>query len=189
MVGVCLSPAPASAQAAGVAPVQLEEIEPRVIGRPGTTILGLSGFGDRFFSPEESMPTNYTAQIDVSRFLTRRFVVKFGALGSGSFGGDASEDLPVGSGVPAMHAMGGLSYFFTPDAMISVYLGSEYWAPLTQRADRDTGSLLGTAGVQAAVSSRASVFVQGGYGARLNRGEDDEVVTRVVAQIGFRIKL
>ena len=72
--------------------------------------------------------------------------------------------------------------------MISMYLGAEYWAQLTEREAGDTGSLLGTAGLQAAVSSRASMFIQGGFGARLARGEDDELLSRIVAQMGLRIK-
>lgn len=180
IVVVCLLPALASAQS--------EEIEPRAVGGRGTTAVGIAGFADRVFSPEESLPLNYTAQVDVSRFLTRRWAVRLGALGSGSVGGDDADERSSGSGVPALHALGGVAYYFTPDAMVSAYVGTEYWAQLTQRAGRDLGSLIGTAGLQGAVSARASVFVQGGYGVRLNRGDDDELLTRIVAQVGFRLK-
>jgi hypothetical protein len=32
------------------------------------------------------------------------------------------------------------------------------------------------------------MFIQGGFGARLARGEDDELLSRIVAQMGLRIK-
>ena len=176
------------ATAAGTATAQVEEIEPRTVGGRGATFVGMSGFVDRFSSPEEALPLNYTAQVDVCRFITNKFAIRLGAVGSGSLGGDDEEALLSGSGAPALHAAGGLLYYFTPRSMISMYLGAEYWAQLTEREAGDTGSLLGTAGLQAAISSRASMFIQGGFGARLARGEDDEVLSRIVAQMGLRIK-
>jgi len=176
------------ATAAGTATAQVEEIEPRTVGGRGATFVGMSGFVDRFSSPEEALPLNYTAQVDVCRFITNKFAIRLGAVGSGSLGGDDEDALLSGSGAPALHAAGGLLYYFTPRSMISVYLGAEYWAQLTEREAGDTGSLLGTAGLQAAISSRASMFIQGGFGARLARGEDDELLSRIVAQMGLRIK-
>jgi hypothetical protein len=176
------------AAGAGTAAAQLEETEPRTVGGRGATFVGMSGFVDRFSSPEEALPLNYTAQVDVCRFITNKFAIRLGAVGSGSLGGDDEDALLSGSGAPALHAAGGLLYYFTPRSMISLYLGAEYWAQLTEREAGDTGSLLGTAGVQAAVSSRASMFIQGGFGARLARGEDDELLSRIVAQMGLRIK-
>jgi len=178
---VCLPVAHASAQS--------EDVEPRVIGRPGTMMVGLSGFADRVSSPEESLPINYTAQIDICRFVSRRIAVRVGAVGSGSAGGDGADDLRAGSGAPSINATGGVLFYLTPASIVSPYVGAEYWAQLTQRSGRDLGSMLGTAGVQAAVSSRASFFVQGGFGARLNRGEDNKLLTRFVAQLGLRIRL
>lgn len=171
--------------------IQSEEIEPRIVGRAGTMWVGFSGFADRFFSVEETFPANYTAQIDICRFLTRRIAVRAGVVGTGQFGGDPDEEDEVqgGSGAPAIHAAGGVMYFFTPQSIVSPYLGAEYWAQLTQRADRDSGSVLGIAGVQASVSSRASFFVQGGYGMRINRGDDNEIVSRFVVQLGVRLRM
>lgn len=167
-----------------------EEIEPRVIGNRGTTLVGLSGFVDKFSSSENLFATNYTAQVDVCRFLTKRFAVRVGAVGSGSVGGDESEeDVPTGSGAPAFHASGGLLFYFTPQSMASFYVGGEYWAQLTRRTERDTGSLVGVAGLHAAISSRASLFIQGGVGARIARGDEDELLSRIVAQLGVRFKL
>lgn len=178
----------ACAAGSGTAFAQDEEIEPRTVGGRGATFVGLSGFVDRFSSSEEALPLNYIAQIDVCRFITNKFAVRVGAVGSGSLGGENPEDLRTGSGAPSLHAAGGLLYYFTPRSMLSMYVGAEYWAQLTQRAERDTGSVLGTAGLQAAISSRASFFIQGGVGARLARGDDDELVSRIVAQAGLRIK-
>lgn len=171
--------------------MQSEDVEPRVIGRRGTTLVGVSGFAGRFFSSEELFPTTYVAQVDVCRFLTKRFAVRAGIVGTGQFGGteDDADALPSGTGAPAMHAAGGLLFYFTPESMLSFYVGSEYWAQITQRAERDSGSVLGTAGIHAAISSRASFFVQGGVGANLTRGDDDELQTRFVAQMGLRFKL
>ncbi len=176
---------------AGAATVhaQTEETEPRVIARPGTTVVGFSGYVDRFFSSEAVFPINYTAQVDVCRFVTRRFAIRGGAVGSGSVKGDNSDENATGSGAPSVHAIAGVLYYFTPDSIVSMYVGGEYWAQLTQREGRDTGSVFGTAGLQAAISSRASFFVQGGVGGRVNRGDRDELLTRFVAQLGLRIKL
>jgi hypothetical protein len=167
-----------------------EDVEPRVIGRPGTMLVGISGFVDKFASSENLFPTNYTAQVDVCRFLTKRFAVRVGTVGTGSVGGEeADEVVSAGSGAPSVHASGGLLFYFTPQSMASFYVGGEYWAQLTRRVAGDTGSLLGVAGLHAAISSRASVFIQGGVGARIARGDDDELLSRIVAQLGLRIKL
>jgi hypothetical protein len=173
------------------APAQVvsDELEPRTVGRRGTTWIGIGGFMDKFSSSESLFPTNYTAQVDVCRFLTKRIAVRAGAVGSGRFGGEEEDDAPAGSGAPAIHASGGVLYYFTPLRMASFYLGGEYWAQLSQRTSGDTGSLVGVAGLHAVVSSRASFFVQGGFGSRIARGEDDELLTRIVAQVGVRLKL
>ena len=185
----CVSSVPALAQ--DQVQTRSEDVEPRVIGRAGTTLLGFSGFANRFFSSEDVFPTNYVAQVDVCRFVTKRFAVRAGLVGTGQFGVDEDDAnaLPSGTGAPALHASGGLLFYFTPDSMLSLYVGSEYWAQITQRAERDSGSLVGTAGIHAAISSRASFFVQGGVGANLTRGDDDELQTRFMAQMGLRIKL
>lgn len=172
-------------------PIVSEEIEPRVVGRRGTMSVGISGFADKFSSTEKVFATNYVAQVDVSRFITRRFAVRGGIVGTGRFGGGDSEDeaLPVGSGAPSMQAAGGVSFYFTPQKLASFYLGGEYWAQLTQRVAGDNGSLVGVAGIHATLSSRASLFVQGGVGGRIARGDEGELLTRIVAQLGVRIKL
>jgi hypothetical protein len=168
--------------------VASEDIEPRMIGTAGTTMIGLAGYVDKFVSPETSLPTNYAAHIDVGRFITRKFVISGGVVGTGSFGGDDSDELTTGSGAPALHVFGGLLYYFTPQSMISLYSGGEYWAQLTQRADEDAGSVVGKLGVQGVLSSRASLFIEGGYGMGLTRSEDGDVLSRFVGRIGIRLK-
>ena len=64
------------AAGAGTARAQLEEIEPRTVGGRGATFVGMSGFVDRFSSPEEALPLNYTAQVDVCRFITNKFAIR-----------------------------------------------------------------------------------------------------------------
>jgi hypothetical protein len=166
---------------------QSEDVEPRVVGGAGMMTIGFSGFVDKLMSTEDSFPFHATAQVDLTRFLTRRIAVRGGLIGSGSFGGDDDEE-PSGPGVAALHALVGGFFYFTPESMVSFYTGGEYRAQLTNRADQDAGTLLGKAGLQAAISSRASVFVEGGYGARLTRGDEDELQTRIVGEVGVRIR-
>jgi hypothetical protein len=165
-----------------------EELEPRVIGSAGMTTVGFAGFVDRFNSSETLYPTNYTVQVDVSRFLSRRIAIRFGVVGSGSVGGDESSDGSAGAGAAALHAGGGGLFYFTPGSMVSAYAGVEYWSQVTRRAENDAGSVVGKFGVQAVVSSRASVFVEGGYGVNVRRGDKGETVTRLVGQLGLRIR-
>jgi hypothetical protein len=152
-------------------------------------MVGVAGYVDRFFSSERLFPTHYTAQIDVGHFVTQRLVARGGVSGSGSFGGEDADDLATGSGAPALHAFGGLSLYFTPDSIVSLYSGAEYWAQLTQRGESDTGSIVGKLGLQGAVSSRVSLFLEGGYGFGLTKGEEGERISRFVGQIGVRLKL
>jgi hypothetical protein len=173
------------AQAAASSP---EELEPHAIGGRGTMLVGASGYIDRFSSSQRDLPFNYSVQTDVGRFLTNAFLVRGGFRGSGSVGGEDAEDLARGSGAPALHAFGGLLYYLSPESLISVYTGAEYWAQLTQRRGPDSGLVNGTIGVQGALSSRASVFVEGGYGVGLRQNEDDVRVRRIVGQVGVRLK-
>jgi hypothetical protein len=167
---------------------QAEEIEPRIIGERGTTLVGFAGFVDKFYSSEEILPVNYTAQVDIARFITGHFAVRGGLVGTGSFNGENADQLPSGAGAPALHALTGLLYYVTPKSMVSLYGGAEYWAQLTQRTSPDSGSLLGKAGIQAAASSRISFFVEAGYGIRLTRDDEDQLMSRVAGQIGIRLK-
>ena len=168
---VCLSmmlmPVAAHAQVESAPPSQVgsspesEDIEPRIVGHKGTTQIGLSGFFDRVYSSEKLMPLNYTVQFDAGRFITKRFVAKLGLVGSGSRGGENASDLASGPGAPSLHATGGVMFYFTPESIISFYTAAEYWAQLTQRSGVDRGSVVAKAGLQAAVSARASFFVEG----------------------------
>jgi hypothetical protein len=63
-----------------------------------------------------------------------------------------------------------------------------YWAQISQRDGPDAGTIIGVAGVQGALSSRVSLFLEGGYGAALQKNDDDVRVTRIVGQIGVRLK-
>jgi hypothetical protein len=165
-----------------------EEVEPRVIGRAGTLLIGLGGALDRAFSTQALMPLNYTVQVDAVRFVTDHIAVQVALSGSGSLGGDEQYDQPTGTGAPALHARAGGLYFLTPKSMMSLYAGGCYSNQLTQRAGNDAGAAVVTAGLQAALSSRAALFVEGGYGFGLQRGSEGELVTSILGQFGFRIR-
>jgi hypothetical protein len=177
----------AAQRPASTQPQVSEDVEPRTIGGKGTTMIGFSGYVDRFFSSERGMSTNYTTQFDIGRFVTPRLVVRGGIAGSGSVGGEDAETA-VGIGVPALHLSAGLLHYFTPRSMLSLFVGGEYSTALTRRDATERGSLMGLFGIQGAVSARASVFVEGGYGTALMRGEDDEALSRAAGRIGLRLK-
>lgn len=179
---------PLAAQRPAITPPPVsEDVEPRTIGDTGTTMIGFSGYVDRFFSPERGLSTNYTTQFDIGRFVTPRLVVRGGIAGSGSVGGE-DADTATGIGVPALHLSAGLLHYFTPRSMLSLFAGGEYSTAVTRRDATERGALVGLFGIQGAVSARASVFVEGGYGIGLMRGEDDEALSRAVGRIGLRLK-
>jgi hypothetical protein len=182
-----LCAAMSNAQQAVSPPSPAEDVQPRTIGSSGTTSLGLGGYVDRVFTVDDDTSFNYTVHADLGYFLTRHIVVQGGVAGSGSIGGD-TDDLPAGRGAPALHAFGGTLWYFTPRAMASLYAGGEYWAQLTRRSGPDAGAVLGKLGLQAALSSRASVFLEGGYGIGLTRN-DEGLPTRLVCRFGVRFKL
>ena len=188
-IGIALAVLTSTAMTSAQTTTQLsEELEPRIIGTAGTMVTGFSGYIDRFFSSERGLPFNYSMQVDVGRFVTRTLVVRGGMRGSGSVGGDDADELATGQGVPAMHAFAGLLHYFTPQSMASFYAGADYWAQISQRDGADAGTIIGVAGVQGALSSRVSVFLEGGYGSALQKNDDDVRVTRFVGQIGVRLK-
>jgi len=163
-----------------------DDLRPHVVGGTGTTMIGFGGYLDRVYSSERILPVNYTIQIDVSRFVSKRFVVRGGLSGSGSAGGDDPADRPTGIGAPALHASGGLLYYLKPQSMWSPYGGAEYWTQLTQRADHDRGAVIGSLGLEGAVSHRIGIFLEAGYGVGLTG--PDEQTDRLVARIGLRLK-
>ena len=165
-----------------------EDVEPRAVGGPGRTAIGLAGYADRITSEDDDLPFHVTLQVDVSHFLTKRIAVRGGVIGSAALGGDP-DDVPAGIGVTALHAFGAANYYFTPGSMASVYAGAGYWAQITAREGPDGGSILGLGGVEAALSSRATVFVEGGYGLALTRTDDGATRQRFVARVGVRVKL
>jgi hypothetical protein len=165
-----------------------EDVEPRIIGRPGTTAIGFAGYADRITSEDDNLPLHVTLQVDVSRFLTRHIVAKAGVVGTGALGGDPDER-PTGVGVPALHAFGAATWYFTPQSMASLYAGAGYWAQISAREGTDRGFVVGLGGVDAALSSRATVFLEGGYGFGLTRTDDGATRQRLVARIGVRVKL
>ncbi len=163
-----------------------EDIEPRTIGAAGDMLIGVSGYADRFFSTERELPAHVTLQVDVGRFLTRRILLQGGVAGSGSFGA-VPDDAPTGLAAPALQVFGGGLFYFTPQSMMSLYSGAEYWVAVRGRESGDAGSVVGKVGAQGAVSSRASLFIEGGYGLGLTRGDAGRVA-RLQARLGVRLK-
>lgn len=184
-VALCGDAVPSRAQDA--APAASEELEPRVVGAAGVTTIGLSGFIDKVSSSEDVFPWRATAQFDLTRFVTRRFAARIGLIGSTSADG-LDDDERIGAAAPAFFATAAALAYLTPSAVLSPYFGLEYRARLTDRPARDAGVTLGLAGAQAALSSRASMFVEAGYGIDLTRGSDDELRTRFVTTFGVRIR-
>jgi hypothetical protein len=173
-----LSPAAAFAQ---------EDIEPRIVGAAGTNSIGIGGFIDNFSSSEDTFPLHATVHVDVSRFLTNRIALRGGVIGSTTFRDD-SDEIVTGPGAASLHALVSGLYYFTPQSMLSLYTGVEYRAQLMRRAEKDSGTALGVGGLEATISSRASLFIQGSYGARLTRGDEGELQTRLTGEVGVRIK-
>lgn len=164
-----------------------EEIEPRIVGTKGTMMVGISGFIDRYGSSETFYPTTFIVQGDVTRFLSRKIAVNGGLAGMGIVGKGAGTQ-QSGRGAPALHAFGGALYYLTPQSLASLYFGGSYWNQLTRRDGPDAGSVVGIGGVQASVSSRASFYVEGGYGLSLTKGDEDETVSRILGRIGVRFR-
>jgi hypothetical protein len=163
-----------------------EDLQPHIVGTLGTTMVGAGGYVDRVYSSERILPLNYTIQVDIGRFVTRRVVVRGGLVGSGSAGGDDADDRPTGIGAPALHAAGGVFYYLTPQSMWSMYGGAQYWTQLSGRDTQDKGSVVGMLGLEGAVSRRLGVYAEGGYGIGLTG--PDESTNRIVARGGLRLK-
>jgi hypothetical protein len=167
-----------------------EDVEPRVVGGPGTMTVGFSGYADRFFSTDKYLPTTYAFEVDVQRFLTKHFVARGGVVGAGSTGGEDADQGASGTGMSALYAGGGVLYYLTPKSIASLYGGLEYWAQVTNRGDAgDRGTALGKVGWEAALSSRASFFVEAGAGVGLTRASDNSALTRFQGRVGLHIKL
>lgn len=164
-----------------------DELEPRIIGRSGTFTIGFAGFVDKLASSEDTFPWQATVQVDITRFVTSRVALRGGLIGSTSTRATSDDDTSDPSS-PALHATAAGLYYFTPSAMLSLYAGGEYRARLTDRPSADAGALLGIVGTQATLSSRASFFVEGGYGFHLTRGDDDELRTRLGGIVGIRLR-
>jgi hypothetical protein len=182
------APAPSVTPGEDRAVTPNEDVEPRVVGAPGTTAIGLAGYADRITSEDDNLPLNVTLQVDISRFLTTRIAVRGGVVGSGALGGDP-DALPTGVGVPSLHAFASANYYFTPRSLASFYAGAGYWAQITARDGADRGAILGLAGLEGALSSRATLFLEGGYGVGLTRTDDGATRQRFVARLGVRVKL
>lgn len=182
---LCSAPAGAAAQE-NTLPLG-EALEPRVVAVGGATTIGLSGFADKVSSSEDVFPWTATAHVELMRFLTRRLALRVGLLGSTTADG-LEDDERTTAAAPAFHASAAALFYVTPGALLSPYAGVEYRSRLSERPATDAGTVLGLTGLQVTVSSRASVFVEAGFGGDLTRGDEGELRTRFVSAIGVRIR-
>ena len=170
------------------ASAQSEDVEPRVIGHAGVTLVGASGAMSRFLSSEQLMAGTYTVQVDAHRFVSSKVAIRVGMVGTDRFGGTSEDDESADVSSAALEALGGALFYFTPESIWSFYGGGEYRARVTRRFSGDAGSVDAIAGLQGALSARASFFLEGGYGLRLRRGADGDLQTRIVGQAGVRFR-
>ncbi len=115
-----------------------EDVEPRVIGRPGTTAIGLGGYADRITSEDDNLPLQPDAAGRRQPLPDEAHRGPGGVVGSGALGGDP-DALPTGVGVPSLHAFAAATWYFTPQSMASFYAGAGYWAQITARDGADSG--------------------------------------------------
>jgi hypothetical protein len=174
--------------AAGTVRAQTQQMQDRSVGYAGAMQIGISGFADKFFTTQDAQPTIFAVQVDIGRFITDRWVVRGGLVGSGRFGGDHTDDVGEGPGVASVYGFGGLSFYFTPQSLMSAYVGADYSAQLTNRVSGDRGTVLGKLGLQMVLSDRLSFFVEGGYGFSLTppASDSDGRQQRFSGQLGFR---
>lgn len=187
LVSAALSSLPSTARAQAAATGGAEELEPRVVAASGVTTIGLSGFADKVSSSEDVFPWRVTAQVEVTHFVVKRLAARVGLIGSTTADG-LDDDERITAAAPAFYLSAATLFYLTPGRLLSPYGGVEYRARLTDRPEKDAGTALGLAGVQAALSSRAAVFVEAGLGMDLTRGADRELRTRFVSAVGVRIR-
>lgn len=164
--------------------------EDRTVGRQGATQIGFS-FSTISVSQGDSdieSPTVYYGNVEVGRFLTDRFVLRGGLSGIGTFGGD--DDSGEDFGFTQFSGLVGLLLYFSPSSVGSAYVGADYSFTLTNRVDGDNGTIYGRVGVQGAVTPRAAIFGEFGYGRQMYSapefGEAPDV-SYIVTQFGLRL--
>jgi hypothetical protein len=163
--------------AAGAASAQTVEAA-RTVGRKGAMQLGISfststSLSTSAFDGSQSSTTNLFGTVDVGRFLSEKFLVRFGISGFGTVGGPEQPagdpflqqfgiEIPEQPTVTFTMLGGGL-FYFTPQKISSFYVGGDVAVPMS---DVGTGDPLvnGRLGVQTAIRNNASLFVEGGYG-------------------------
>ena len=166
-----------------------EDVEPRVVGAPGRTSIGLAGYADRITSEDDDLPFHLTLQVDVSHFLTTRIAVRGGVVGSGALGGDP-DDVPTGIGVTALHAFGAGELLLHAAGRWPASTPAPATGPRSPPATAPTAARSSASAAWRRRSRRARrVFVEGGYGLGLTRTEDGATRQRFVARVGVRVKL
>jgi hypothetical protein len=164
----------------GVAFAQSDE-GAKTVGRKGATQLGMSfattttitssATGLTGSGSSTSATTNIFGGVDIGRFVSDSFLLRFGINGSGNLGGqkaDTSTLTRLGISVPAtptvnFNLIGGALYYMTPQKPQSFYLGGDMSVPMSDVGISDPYANA-RVGVQAAIRANASFFVEAGYG-------------------------
>lgn len=155
----------------------------RTVGRKGAKQVGInfatntsitsSGYGTN------SSMTNLFGGLDVGRFVSDKFLTRFGISGSGNVGG--------GSSSVSFSLLGGGLFYFTPEKPQSLYIGGDMTVPLSSQGTGDP-YVNGRLGIQAALRANAALFFEGGYGTLLSRdggGMNGSLQTNVGIRILF----
>jgi hypothetical protein len=134
----------------------------RTVGRKGAVQLGVSFTTITQVSQTGLSATNMSGVIDAGRFVTEKFLMRFGMMGSGTIGGEQT-------GSTNFMGLAGALFYITPEKPSSFYLGGDITVPLQvqQEGAGFSGFANGRLGVQSAISNNASFFVEGGYGGAL----------------------
>jgi hypothetical protein len=151
----------------------------RSVGRKGATQLGLNFATTTAISDNglggTSATTNLFGGVDIGRFVTNKFLLRFGVSGFGEVGGSAQPSYGAqssgGSTVTFTFLTGGL-FYVTPQKAQSLYLGGDMSIPMSKNGSSNP-YVNGRVGVQAAIRANASFFVEAGYGAQISSGNNN----------------
>lgn len=119
----------------------------------------------------------FFGQGDLGSFLSDSFLLRLGATFSGQIGGDLD---------PNVQGLVGFLYYFSPDGSGSLYAGVDTTKDLGTEGSKPYG--YGRLGLQTMLNSRASFFVEGGYGKILSSESSGSGSFQVQAGLRFAFR-
>jgi hypothetical protein len=150
----------------------------KTVGRKGATQLGINfqtttSISTSYYGTTNT-ETNLFGGVDVGRFVSNKFLVRFGLSGFGTVGGGGGESGYYGGAVGggssvSFNVLGGGLFYLTPQKPQSLYVGGDMSVPMSKAGAGDP-YMNSRVGLQAAIRSNASIFFEGGYGTVLSRG-------------------